>query len=63
MDSKPMRVEGDYTPDDVLKRQWLDFMLDEDLARLVAVFDDRASVVQMWRNAGITCLQVAEGGF
>jgi len=27
------------------------------------VFEDRNSVVQMWRNLNLTCLQVAEGSF
>ena len=27
------------------------------------VFEDRASVVKMWRDLGITCLQVDEGDF
>lgn len=58
-----MRQEGDYTPDDALKESWLLSMLDEDRKRLVAVFDDRDRVVQMWRKHGITCLQVADGGF
>lgn len=58
-----MRDEGDYTADDVLKKQWLDGMLVEDRQRLVATFDDRDRVVQMWRDAGVTCFQVAPGGF
>lgn len=58
-----MRAEGDYTADDVLKRQWLDDMLVEDRQRLVAAFDDRDRVVRMWRSAGVACLQVAEGEF
>lgn len=58
-----MRAEGDYTPDDVLKRQWLDSMLPDDRVRLVAVFDDRSRVVRMWRDAGVTCFQVADGEF
>lgn len=58
-----MRAEGDYTADDVLKKQWLDAMLVDDRQRLAAVFDDRDRVVKMWRDAGITCLQVAAGEF
>lgn len=58
-----MRSNGDYTADDVLKRRWLDAMLDEDRKRLVATFDDRDRVVQMWRAAGVTCFQVAPGEF
>lgn len=30
---------------------------------IVAVFDDRDSVVAMWRQSGLTCLQVAPGDF
>lgn len=58
-----MRQEMDYTPDDVLKESWLDNMLVDDRERLVAVFDDRDRVVDMWRRRGITCLQVAQGNF
>jgi hypothetical protein len=58
-----MRQEGDYTADDTLKKQWLDGMLVDDRRRLVAAFDDRDRVVKMWRDAGITCFQVAPGEF
>lgn len=58
-----MREEGDFTPDDVLKKKWLDSMLKCDINRLVAVFDDRDRVVKMWRDNGVTCLQVAKGEF
>lgn len=58
-----MRQEGDYTPDDILKKQWLDDMLVDDRRRLVAVFDDRDRVVQMWRANGVACFQVADGEF
>ncbi len=58
-----MRAAGDYTPDDVLKREWLEGMLPADRNRLQCAFDDRDHVVKMWRAAGVTCLQVAEGEF
>lgn len=58
-----MRAEGDYSPDDILKRRWLDGMLVEDRHRLVAAFDDRDRVVAMWRSQGVTCFQVAPGTF
>lgn len=58
-----MRAEGDYTADDVLKKQWLDAMLVDDRQRLVAVFDDRDRVVKMWRANGVPCFQVADGEF
>lgn len=58
-----MRKENDYTPDNVLKRQWFELMLPADRKRLIAVFDDRDRVVEMWREAGVTCFQVAQGNF
>lgn len=58
-----MRQEGDCTADDVLKKQWLDGMLDDDRRRLVATFDDRDRVVRMWRDSGVACFQVAPGKF
>jgi len=58
-----MRRLGDHTPDDVLKREWLDGMLVDDRQRLVAAFDDRDRVVKMWRDAEVTCYQVAPGEF
>jgi hypothetical protein len=58
-----MRKEGDYTPDDKLKKQWLDSMLDIDRERLVAIFEDRDRMVKMWRDNGIACFQVAPGEF
>ena len=61
--SLTMRAEGDYTPDDVLKRKWFDDMLSDDRQRLVAAFDDRDRVVTMWRSLGVACFQVADGEF
>lgn len=58
-----MRREGDFTADDVLKRQWFDEMLIEDQKRLIAVFDDRDRVVAMWRSVDVACFQVAPGDF
>lgn len=58
-----MRRAGDYTADDKLKEQWLHGMLVDDRRRLVAVFDDRRRVVDMWRGNGVPCFQVADGEF
>lgn len=58
-----MRATGDFTPDDQLKKQWLDAMPIDDRLRLVAVFDDRDKVVAMWRASGVPCFQVAPGAF
>jgi phosphoglycolate phosphatase-like HAD superfamily hydrolase len=54
-----MREEGDHRPDTVLKQEWLDAC--DVKPRLV--FEDRASVVAMWRSNGIVCAQVAPGDF
>lgn len=58
-----MRVEGDFTPDEQLKAAWLAGMSSYDRRRLVAVFDDRQKVVDMWRSKGVACFQVAPGDF
>ena len=58
-----MRKGNDRTPDNMLKKQWLNGMDQIDRDRLVAVFDDRDRVVKMWRDNRITCFQVAEGDF
>lgn len=54
-----MRQEGDFTPDQELKRAWIEPHVD----RVTLVLDDRDKVVRMWRELGITCFQVAEGDF
>ena len=54
-----MRDEGDHRPDTVLKQEWLDAC---DVKPWL-VFEDRASVVKMWRDNGIVCCQVAPGDF
>ncbi len=58
-----MRPATDYTPDEILKRQWLHSMSDLERGRIAAVFDDRQKVVDMWRSEGIVCFQVARGDF
>jgi len=55
-----MRPEGSFMPDDVLKRRWASEL---GLERIAMVFDDRDKVVKMWRELGLTCLQVAAGDF
>lgn len=54
-----MRQEGDHTPDDVLKKRWLD----ECDAKPDLVFEDRKRMVQMWREQGVVTCHVAEGDF
>ena len=55
-----MRAAGDFTPDEELKRQWIG---EYDLSQILCVFDDRKKVVDMWRELGLTCFQVAPGDF
>lgn len=59
-DALRMRPERSVTPDDVLKKQWLDEI---GIDRVAFVFDDRDKVVSMWRRNGLTCFQVAPGNF
>ena len=56
-----MRPERNFIPDEQLKLKWLNEMdWKEDVE---AVFDDRQKVVDMWREIGLTCAQVAPGNF
>lgn len=57
-----MRKNGSFTPDDKLKKLWLDDLI-SDGHDVMCVFDDRDKVVKMWRDNGIACFQVAEGPF
>ena len=57
-----MRKHNSFTPDDVLKKQWLDELILQG-HEILCVFDDRDKVVKMWRENGIPCFQVAEGSF
>lgn len=53
-----MREQGDHTDDDELKARWIAERGKPDLT-----FDDRKRVVDMWRNMGVPCFQVAPGDF
>ncbi len=57
-----MRPEQDNRPDTIVKREILD-QIEDDGYHVWLAIDDRNSVVQMWRDAGVTCLQVAPGDF
>lgn len=57
-----MRKAGDHTDDSELKVSWLyDGTIPRE--RVAFALDDRNRVVNAWRAHGITCLQVADGGF
>ena len=58
-----MRKDGDYRQDHELKQSWLQQMPAEDYSRIQMVFEDRDRVVQMWRENGLVCLQVATGAY
>lgn len=55
-----MRPAGNKIPDHILKRSWLHNGILGPKEDIVCVFEDRPRVVDMWRNEGLTCLQVAE---
>lgn len=57
-----MRPKGDNRPDTVIKREIFDNHI-RDKYNVLCVLDDRNKVVKMWRELGLTCLQVAEGDF
>lgn len=56
-----MRPYDDRTPDHLLKRRW--FQQEYDSASVLLALEDRSRVVSMYRELGVTCLQVAEGDF
>lgn len=58
-----MRQERDYRQDTIVKEQILDFEIKTIYREVLAVFDDRQSVVDMWRKRGLRTLQVASGDF
>ena len=55
-----MRDAGNHTQDRELKAQWL---AEYGKENVFLVFDDRSSVVEMWRKQGLPCFQVAQGDF
>jgi hydroxymethylpyrimidine pyrophosphatase-like HAD family hydrolase len=56
-----MRKKDDYTPDEKLKEKWLRKLRNEEM--VLCIFDDRQKVVDMWREQGFVCFQVAKGDF
>lgn len=61
-----MRIDGDFSPDQDLKRNWLAELLETEqieLEDILFVVDDRKKVVEMWRELDLLCLHCAEGDF
>ena len=50
-----------FMPDEILKKKMLDTFVDKD--DVLMCVDDRQKVVDMWRDEGLTCFQVAKGDF
>lgn len=62
-DALEMREMDTFTPDEILKRFWLLDLYPNYKQEVLCVFDDRDKVVNMWRELGLACFQVAEGNF
>tara|TARA_R110000803_G_scaffold210795_1_gene283783 strand:+ start:5191 stop:5661 length:471 start_codon:yes stop_codon:yes gene_type:complete len=64
MKMRPTGHPWAFMPDDKLKKGWLDDIFPGDKKdRILCVFDDRTKVVNMWREEGLTCMQVDYGDF
>jgi hypothetical protein len=56
-----MRKSNDFRADEIVKKEIYETEIFP--ARPWFVLDDRNRTVKMWRELGLTCLQVAEGDF
>jgi len=54
-----MRKNNDYRPDQVVKAEILERIIDDGYTPVLAI-DDRKSIVDMWRSHGITTLHCAD---
>jgi predicted kinase len=61
-DGIAMRDEGDMRADSIVKRELYEKYV-KGKYNVLGVFDDRNSVVDLWRSLGFTCLQVGYGFF
>lgn len=57
-----MRKSGDFRKDYVVKKEIYEKSIKAKY-EILFVLDDRDQVVKMWREEGLTCLQVAYGNF
>ena len=48
-----LRLDSDYCPDSVVKRELIQSM---DKSKILFVVEDRSRVVEMWRSEGLVCL-------
>jgi len=54
-----MRKDNDKRNDTIIKPKLIESFKDD----ILMIFEDRTSMVNKWRELGITCLQVADGNF
>ena len=57
-----MRFTNDLRKDSIVKQEIYEMCI-KDKYNVLFVLDDRDQVVNMWREQGLKCLQVAEGNF
>ena len=57
-----MRKNGDYRSDHVIKKDIFTKAI-QPTFDTIAVFEDRDSVVEMWRSLDLVCLQVQKGDY
>lgn len=57
-----MRKKGDYRSDDIVKKELYEEYI-KGKYNVLCVYDDRDKVVNMWREQGLLCCQVANGNF
>ena len=60
-EGNPATPDMRFMPDEILKKKMLDLFVDID--DVFMTVDDRQKVVDMWRENGLTCFQVAPGDF
>jgi len=58
-----MRPDGDHREDSIVKAEMLKYILQFESKVIDGVFEDRQSVVDMWRSKGLRVFQVAPGKF
>lgn len=61
-DNLIMRPHGNHTPDVELKPAMLE-QAGIEIGDVMAFYEDRKKVVDMWRQKGAACFQVADGDF
>ena len=57
-----MRKDGDHREDTVVKKEFMDELLANG-HRIAGVFEDRPSVVRVWREMGLTVFQMTHKEF